>query len=279
MTSASYPGCHSFVNLRNGLTHYTISQPDYATENTVVLIHGATVPMWEFDLLLPSLTAGGLICIQYDLFGHGFSDRPEQAYSIELFTDQLADLLHALQVQTPVSIVGHSLGAAIAAAYTCKYPDQVSKLILCAPLVNFESNQRLLRLLKPVCVGELLTHGLVIPMLVRRRTKRYRTLGHGRFPQMFKDQLLKPGFGRALLSLIRSGTLGDQLAIYESDQLRRKPLMLARGVEDDIITHNQFQQILSALPHASVCEPDSAGHAFLLTHPQLVADTFRRFLV
>lgn len=273
------PNSKSFLQLSDGVCHFDInSATDGSRVQTIVLVHGATVPMWEFDLLIPSLQESGCTCIQFDLFGHGYSDRPELPYTLDLFVGQLADLIAALDIRQPVSIIGHSLGAAVAAEYAKRFPHCVDSMILCAPLVNFASNLKALRLLDIPVVGELLMEYFVVPMLERRRSRRYQGLGHGHFPQMFSDQLLKPGYDRALLSLIRSGTLSNQLHSYEGENLVDKRTMLVRATEDEILTHAQFEQLISRLPHAIPMEPHGAGHAFILTHPDLVAKPFLDFL-
>lgn len=102
----SAPG--DFVRLPDGMVHYELKGPPDG--QPVVLVHGFSVPYYIWDPTFPALAAAGLRVLRYDLFGRGFSDRPDLPYTMELFVRQLKDLLEALQVNIPVSLVGLSLG-------------------------------------------------------------------------------------------------------------------------------------------------------------------------
>ena len=94
----------SFVPLSDGVTHYELSNS--TSENTVVLVHGFSVPYFIFDPTFHFLSQHGFRVLRYDLFGRGFSDRPDTEYNIDLFERQLSELLDALQFTRPVSLVG-----------------------------------------------------------------------------------------------------------------------------------------------------------------------------
>ena len=64
-----------------------------------------------------------------DLLGHGRSDKPSVGYSLGLFADHLDELLDTLSVPA-ATVVGHSLGGAIAMALGYAHPDRVQRLVL-----------------------------------------------------------------------------------------------------------------------------------------------------
>src|SRR5512142_1651487 len=98
----------SFIQLSDGFTHYELSNAEAG--QTVVLAHGFSVPYFVYDPTFEFLTQTGFRVLRYDLFGRGFSDRPEKQYNIDLFVRQLGDLLDALRFTRPVSLVGLSTG-------------------------------------------------------------------------------------------------------------------------------------------------------------------------
>src|SRR5215211_8356132 len=101
----------SFIQLSDGFTHYELSNAE--AEETVVLVHGFSVPYFIYDPTFAFLTQSGFRVLRYDLFGRGFSDRPDTRYNIDLFVKQLADLLNALRFTRPVTLIGLSTGGPI----------------------------------------------------------------------------------------------------------------------------------------------------------------------
>ncbi len=69
--------------------------------------------------------------IVFDNRGIGRSDTPDTPYSMELFADDLAAILEAVQVES-AHILGFSLGGCVAQAFALKYPDKLRKLIIAA---------------------------------------------------------------------------------------------------------------------------------------------------
>src|SRR5512133_3196950 len=118
----------SFIQLSDGFTHYELSNP--AAEHTVVLAHGFSAPYFIYNPTFEFLTQAGFRVLRYNLFGRGFSDRPDTHYSLDLFVRQLSDLLAALRCTRPVSLVGLSTGGPITATFTARFPERVDKLVL-----------------------------------------------------------------------------------------------------------------------------------------------------
>lgn len=67
-----------------------------------------------------------------DLPGYGASDKPQTAYTLDFFVEALLGLLDALDIQR-CTLVGNSLGGAIAIAIALRQPQRVARLVLMAP--------------------------------------------------------------------------------------------------------------------------------------------------
>ncbi len=78
------------------------------------------------------LLAQGRRVIAYEMVGHGFSARPPMDYTTEVLSAHLLDLLSALEVPR-ASLLGHSLGALVAAWTAAYQPERVEQLILVTP--------------------------------------------------------------------------------------------------------------------------------------------------
>jgi pimeloyl-ACP methyl ester carboxylesterase len=270
------PNARSFIELSTGTCHYSVEGP--ATGRTLVLIHGATVPLWQFDRLVPILNRQGIRTIRLDLFGHGYSDRPNAEHDCILFTRQVVELLDGLGVGEGVDLLGHSLGCAVAARLMLADPGRFNSLVMIAPVLNFLQANPAAKLLRVPLFGELLVAIYVVPMLLRRRTRRYRDIQDGRFVQMFRDQLRVPGFGRSLLSLLRGDALGDQRTCYAALNPLDNAVLVVSAAGDQIAIPAHMDILRGQLPNAEFCEIEDAEHALILTHPEPVAAHIMRHL-
>lgn len=97
----------------------------------LVFLHGSWTDSSEWVPLVERLSQT-YHCLAPDLLGFGESERPKLHYSIELQVECLAEYLEALKLRQ-IYLVGHSLGAWIAASYALRFPDQVKGLVLLSP--------------------------------------------------------------------------------------------------------------------------------------------------
>lgn len=95
----------------------------------VVLLHGAGVDSarlsWE-ETIGPLAREHRVYAP--DLPGYGQSDKPDVIYNAEFYTAFLAHLLDAWQLPK-VSLVGLSMGGAIALSFTLAHPERVARLV------------------------------------------------------------------------------------------------------------------------------------------------------
>jgi cis-3-alkyl-4-acyloxetan-2-one decarboxylase len=102
----------------------------------VVMIHGiASSSSATFQNLVPLLEHSHR-CILIDLLGFGESPAPAHAeYTLEEHVAALAATIATLKLTQPFVLVGHSLGALIAARYAARFRKHVSHLVLVSPPV------------------------------------------------------------------------------------------------------------------------------------------------
>ncbi|MBA3923667.1 MAG: alpha/beta fold hydrolase, partial [Nostocaceae cyanobacterium] len=97
----------------------------------VILLHGSWQDSGQWVAVMDYLRQDHH-CFAPDLLGFGDSEHPQIHYSIDFEVECLAEYLEALKLRH-VYLVGHSLGAWVAASYALKYPDQIGGLVLLAP--------------------------------------------------------------------------------------------------------------------------------------------------
>ena len=94
----------------------------------VAQIHGAGFGHFNFDPATPELSRHFMV-VDYDMRGYGQSDRPLQHYDMEVWADDLAGLLDALDLGQ-AHIHGTSMGGMIAIAFAGKYPDRTTSVVI-----------------------------------------------------------------------------------------------------------------------------------------------------
>jgi len=109
-------------------TNCLVAGPPNASH--VVFVHGLGGSFSTWALNLPAFAGQFRICA-FDLVGAGSSDKPTMDYSVPVLADFLARFLDALGSDWQrVSLVGHSLGGAVALAFAGRYPERVERLVL-----------------------------------------------------------------------------------------------------------------------------------------------------
>lgn len=131
-------GFLDFLGLRKApLLHVAL---DEGEGHTVVLIHGIASSSVTFDNVYP-LLEGRYRVIALDLLGFGQSPNPRDAtFTLEQHVAAVRRTIRALQVRGRITLVGHSLGALIAARYAAENPLMLSHLVLVSPPIYVPGN-------------------------------------------------------------------------------------------------------------------------------------------
>ncbi len=268
----------SFIQLTDGVTHYELSNPE--AEHTVVLAHGFSVPYFIYDPTFEFLTQQGFRVLRYDLFGRGFSDRPDTKYDIDLFVRQLGDLLDALRCTRPVSLVGLSTGGAITATFTARFPERVNKLVLIDPVgAKSLPFAGILKVVTLPFVGEAIA-GMIRSDRLNNRlaTSIFEREFIEHFQPRYIVQMQFKGFRYAILSTIRSKLLNACLEVYERIGEMDKPVLLFWGRDDPTVPFQHSGILRRAMPNIEFHEIEDSGHIPHYEKPEEVNPILLRFL-
>src|SRR3982751_5534470 len=123
-----------FVTLGDGITHYDVAGPD--SGQRVMLVHGFSVPSYIWDSTVTALSGAGFRVARYDEYGRGYSDRPDVAYTADLYDRQLLQLLDSLGWRDRVNIVGLSMGGSVTGTFAGRHPERVRSLTLIDPVAG-----------------------------------------------------------------------------------------------------------------------------------------------
>jgi len=133
---AANPSASRFHEFAEGLSlHFTLH--DVADPlDTLVFIHGSGpgASGWSnFKHNVDAFQNAGYRCVVYDQWGYGLSSKPTDIdHTLDFFVAGLASLMDGLDIHR-ASLVGNSLGGAVALGLALDKPERVNQLILMAP--------------------------------------------------------------------------------------------------------------------------------------------------
>ena len=90
----------------------------------IALIHSLAMDRTFWTPVVQRLTGTALI-LTYDCRGHGDSDKPEGPYTIDLFADDLADLLDAVGWKSAI-VAGASMGGSVTLGFAARHAPRVA---------------------------------------------------------------------------------------------------------------------------------------------------------
>lgn len=112
----------------------------------VVMIHGVSASLHDWDDLIPELTRNGYASHALDLLGHGDSPKPStRAYHIDWVFEHFLGWVTSLRLTEPAILIGHSLGGYLALEYARRFSAWTRGLVLVNPFYTLSQLPFLLR--------------------------------------------------------------------------------------------------------------------------------------
>ena len=236
----------------------------------VLLLHGQ--PGSARDWASVQARLDGTTTIAIDRPGWDGSSRPT-----DLSGNALAarDVLDRCGIER-ATIVGHSLGAAVAVLLAVLHPERVAALVLVAPSANTDSLYRLDRVMaQPVLgyaagAGALITTGLLLATPPVRRRLAGRLWLDDRYLRSAGRSLLAPSTWRAFATDQRA--LVSELPSLEArlGEIRAPTTILAGG-EDRVVPISAARRLASQIPRAEFVVVHGASHLLPQQHADRVA--------
>jgi pimeloyl-ACP methyl ester carboxylesterase len=124
-SAVAFDGESQYAKLDGARIHY---QSYGKGKDALVLIHGwgSNLTFWRDQI--PEFAKRNRV-IALDLPGHGESDKPQIAYSMDLFANAIDAVLRDAKVDRAV-VVGHSMGTPVARQFYRKYPQKTLGIII-----------------------------------------------------------------------------------------------------------------------------------------------------
>jgi 3-oxoadipate enol-lactonase len=210
--------------------------------------------------------------LRFDTRGHGASDAPEGAYTLDMLSDDLLGLLDGLSMDAP-HFVGLSMGGMIGMTFALRHPGRLRSLVLC------DTSSRMPAQAAPIWEGRIKVareqgmEPLVEPTLQRWFTEPFYKANKpmmGRVGQMIRDT--KPSGYIGCCKAIPQINLTDRLGAIQC------PVQIIVGEQDAGTPVAMSQAIHHAIPRSELVVIPSASHLSNLEQPAAFNKALADFL-
>lgn len=259
---------------------------DPANPDVVVCVHGLTRCGRDFDDLARALSDRYRVVCP-DVVGRGRSGQlvDKRLYGVPQYVADMVTLLARLNVET-VHWVGTSMGGLIGMALAAQSGSPIRKMVLndVGPVITAASIARIGEYLGRAPrfprfeMAEAFVRLIAAPFGPLTDSQwRHLTLhtvrqaGDGQF-----EFIYDPGIAEPFRELAESGG-GADMELWPVYEAIRCPVLLLRGAESDLLTHETALAMTQRGPRARLVEFAGIGHAPVLMEPEQIAPV-REFL-
>ena len=254
----------AFIELSEGFTYYRMTdQDECATPD--VLVHGFSVPSYIWEPTYDFLAGKGRCVIMLDLYGRGFSDNPDVAYTDTLLATQVLELLDALGVER-AAFFGLSNGGRVVSQVAGLAPERVARLVYVASSGFRDVTRAADTSVSQQEIDELIGKYPELPAC---------QLSDFKDPTNFQDWddkyaelLVHKGFARALISTRKNHDSGQLDRIHASLQISDTPVTTIWGDSDTVVVYADFaDKIGRLLPKRQEYFVEDSGHLPHMENP------------
>ena len=254
----------AFIELSEGFTYYRMTARDQC-DTPDVLVHGFSVPSYIWEPTYDFLAGKGRCVIMLDLYGRGFSDNPDVAYTDTLFATQVLELLDALGVER-AAFFGLSNGGRVVSQVAGLAPERVARLVYVASSGFRDVTRAADTSVSQQEIDELIGKYPELPA---------GQLSDFKDPTNFQDWddkyaelLVHKGFARALISTRKNHDSGQLDRIHASLQTSNIPVTTIWGDSDTVVIYADFaDKIHRLLPKRQEFFVENSGHLPHMENP------------
>ncbi|MCF6305288.1 MAG: alpha/beta hydrolase [Rhodobacteraceae bacterium] len=259
-----------FAALSQGVTHFQWIGPMRGP--VAVCVHGLTTPSLVWQGVAQGLAKRGFRVLVYDIYGRGYSDRVKGLQDQAFLNKQLSDLLEDQEVEGDITLLGYSMGGAVATGFAAAHGDKLRQLVLLAPAGMGRQAKGLERfIIRTPVVGDWLMLAL-FPRSHRKGVEVERDLVSSvdNIVDLQLKELNFRGFVSAVLSGLR-GILSHPLKEqHKTVHQAGIPVLAIWGKEDSVISQSGLGVLAQWNRHARQDVIEGAGHGLPYTHTNQV---------
>lgn len=261
---------NTFVNSSSQTAAYL----DIGSGPPILMLHGffGEKTCW---LPLIELLQSQFRCISLDMLGFGESSKPQIRYDVAVEVAFVRQVVEQLNIE-PCCIIGHSFGGWVASAYSLKYPNSVSSLVLAAPAGirddSFCGQYDVLRplLWKTPVIDWALELAKPFANLTGKSDKLQEIAG-------WRKELMSQPVARSfLMSRMRPEDAVD--TVEKEIQKLQIPTLVIAAMGDETIPLWHCETYANEIPGAELAIIPNATHGLPQTQAQIMAKLIGKFL-
>jgi non-heme chloroperoxidase len=240
----------------------------------VVFLHGWTMNHELWDRQVTAL-APSYRCITVDLRGHGSSSKPINGYEYEQHVEDLRELLSVLDLHH-VTLVGSSMGGAIAIQLAAAHPERVSQVVTVGTPPQLISDERWPEG-RPREVVEAL---LELQRVARERTMRriVEDSVHSELNEATNAWLLHIALQSPSWAAIGSWKAALASSAVPFIARLSVPLLVIQGRHDAFVSGEAAVRLAAEAADSRLAWFERSGHFPFLEEPERFNDELRKFL-
>jgi pimeloyl-ACP methyl ester carboxylesterase len=292
------PGSRSVTTEDGVRLHVEVDEAD--SDLTVVLVHGFTARLGEYELQRDALRRAGVRAVLYDHRGHGRSAwGPARAATIGQLGRDLAVVLERVVPPGPVVLVGHSMGGMTVMALARQRPELFGTRVVGAMLLATSAGELVhtgvagagVRLLERLHLLGPYFWWLRLWSPVLERVRRRGTVAGRAFTRRYlfgRDDADDPAVVTEVQRMLEETPLTVSAAFWATfvahDELaslavlRAVPVTVLCGTDDRLTPLAHSRRIAAELPDAELVVVPGAGHSVNVTRHRVVDDALLRLV-
>lgn len=253
-----------FIELSSGFTYYRMTARDKC-DTPDVLVHGFSVPSYIWEPTYHFLASKGRCVIMLDLYGRGFSDNPDVAYTDTLFATQVLELLDALGVKR-AAFFGLSNGGRVVSQIAGLAPERVARLVYVASSGFRDVTRATDTSVSQQEIDELIAKYPELPAGQLSDFKDPRNFQD--WDDKYAELLVHKGFARALISTRKNHDSKELDRIHASLQTSNIPVATIWGDSDTVVVYAGFaEKIERLMPRRQEFFVKDSGHLPHMENP------------
>ncbi|MEZ5556640.1 alpha/beta fold hydrolase [Haliea sp.] len=255
----------NYADCANG---YRIHYLDEGQGDVVVFLHGSgpgASGHSNFKGNYPALVEAGYRCIVPDHIGYGFSDKPDDVdHTLDFFVECIKQTLDTVCVER-CTVVGNSLGGAVALGLALQHPQLVEKLILMAPgglseLHEYQQMPGMQKVFKVFGSGEPVTHEVMKDLFAT---------GLMYDPRHATDELVKERM--QIMQIMNGHVMASMKIPVLTSRLAeiQCPVLGFWGMNEKMMPENGILAMAKNLKHMRLILISECGHWVMVEHEDL----------